>query len=216
MILLVFDMFITDSTTVPGTQPGSVTFKWQRNGLTFKGNRKMRSKNVKSPKTKRQKTLNQHRIGCHKSKCKYYFYARCKFKPGEDGFLEADNWETVMNKRSVVKHEHALIETDEAKLSQSHPTLVSKTSASCNVPPQKFALLKHRNEMKVSSSSSTVALERLIQRGDDDVKSVESVIKSQRQQHICHQFDYRRRLAADDEINDDEDENEIKVIKPEQ
>ena len=59
-------------------------------------------------------------------------------------------------------------------------------------------------------------METLIQLGDDEVKSVESVIKSQHQRHICHQFDYRRRLAADDEIDDDEDENEIKVIKLEQ
>ena len=174
-----------------------MTFKWQRDGLTFKGNRKVRSSKTKIPKRKRQKTIEQHRIGCHKSRCKYYFYARCEHKLGEDGFLEAANWETVVNK-SVVKHEHELIETDPVKLAKLHSTLVSKSSSSCNVPFQKFALLKHRNEMKVTASSSRVAYETLVQR-DEQVKSIESVIKGKHQRHIVHQFDYRRRMAAEEE-----------------
>ena len=120
-------------------------FKWERNGLTFKGMRKVfaKKKDTEPAKRKRKtKALKNTRIECHKRKCKYYFTATCPFEYGEEGFWDADNWSTAKSNKKAKNHPHALIESDEAKLKAAHPDLVTKSNAPCNVPSEKFELLK--------------------------------------------------------------------------
>ena len=165
-------------------------------GLTYKGLRLVRAKKKSqknSLKKKPSKTANEYRINCHKRNCPFYFYAKCEHKIGESEFFDADNWETLQNKKTK-NHAHTLVEKDEEKLAQSHSTLVSRSKAPCNVPSEKFEMMKHRHEMKKSSSSSQAAFQTLVQQ-DENVSKIESIIKSQHQRRIIDQFNYRQRSA---------------------
>lgn len=113
-------------------------------------------------------------------------------------FRDADNWSTAKSNKKAKNHPHALIESDEAKLKAAHPDLVTKSNAPCNVPSEKFELLKHRQEMKSSSSTSEAAFDKLVQQ-DSKLNKIKPIIETAHQRRLIDQFNYRQREEKDTE-----------------